>query len=69
MNGGKKYLNTLPYKCGQLGFYESFSYEIHGSQLCSIDTITVLNGGSVPGPTCGLGTFEEIEKDEVEDAA
>jgi hypothetical protein len=69
MRGGKKYLNTLSHKCGQLGFYEAFSYEIHGSQLCSVDTITVLNGGAVPGPVCGLGTFEEIEKDKVEDAA
>lgn len=62
MNGRRLYLNTLPRECPSLNFHKSFSYKVYGSQLCSSDTISVLTGGAVPGPTCGLGDFEEVEK-------
>lgn len=62
MRGGRDYLNTLSHVCSQLDFYESFAYKTSSSQLCSVDTITVLTGGAVLGPTCGLGKFEEVEK-------
>ncbi|TNE36544.1 MAG: hypothetical protein EP347_10800 [Alphaproteobacteria bacterium] len=62
MNGRRLYLNTLPHECSSLNFYKAFSYKVYGSTLCSSDTITVLTGGAVSGPTCGLGLFEEVEK-------
>jgi hypothetical protein len=60
MNGRKSYKNTLPYKCPQLGFQKAFSYKTSGSQLCSVDIITVLEtgGGIRQGASCGLGKFE-----------
>ncbi|TNE57863.1 MAG: hypothetical protein EP340_07300 [Alphaproteobacteria bacterium] len=63
MNGKRLYLNTLPRECPSLNFHKSFSYKVHGSTLCSSDTISVLTGGAVPGSTCGLGSFEEVEKE------
>ena len=61
MGGGKIYRNTLPYACPDLGFEEKFLYKTSTSELCSVDTITVLRdtpGG--PGPTCGLGQFQPV---------
>lgn len=61
MVGKKVYRNTLPNSCSSLATYRAFSYQLRGSQLCSIDTITVLiPGSSIPGPTCGLGSFQQV---------
>lgn len=58
---GKVYRQTLPYPCSGLGFDERFTYRSTNGQLCSTDTITVLqSGGGVPGPTCGLGKFVPV---------
>ncbi|WP_336959897.1 hypothetical protein [Sphingobium aquiterrae] len=64
MVDGKVYRNTLPYACSGLGFEKSFIYKTSISQLCSVDTITVFRAGmgGTPGPTCGLGTFAEMQK-------
>ena len=64
MRDGKVFRNALPYSCPQLGFERSFSYSTSISQLCSVDTITVLQqgGGIRPGASCGLGKFTPIEK-------
>lgn len=63
--GGKTwYRNTLPNSCPSLGFEERFSYKTSLSQLCSVDTIAVLQqfGGSLQeGPRCGLGKFQPVE--------
>jgi len=62
MNGGQVYRNALPYACPNLGFQESFGYETTTGQLCSVDTITVLQTASgTRGPTCGLGTFQPVK--------
>jgi hypothetical protein len=60
LRGNKYFKNTLPYKCSGLNFEKSFSYRTSLSQLCSVDTITVLRTGNPiqEGPTCGLGKFE-----------
>ena len=56
MNNGKVYRNTLPMSCPGLGFEERFMYRTSISQLCSVDTITVLQTpGLSQGATCGLG--------------
>jgi hypothetical protein len=50
--------NTLDYSCPRLGFFEAFSYESRGMQLCDLDTIKVIESSGFVGPTCGLGKFE-----------
>lgn len=61
MIGGQVYRNTLPYACPSLGFDQAFGYETHTGQLCSVDTITVLQTASrTGGPTCGLGDFQPV---------
>jgi hypothetical protein len=61
MRNGKVYRNTLPMSCPNLGFEQRFSYKTTTGQLCSVDTITVLiQGSSIPGPTCGLSQFAPV---------
>jgi hypothetical protein len=65
--GKEIYRNTLPNRCPQLGFEERFAYEANVGQLCSIDTIMVIQGGAVGrGPRCALGKFTPVRY--VEDA-
>lgn len=63
MNGGKVYRNNLDgMRCPQLGFEKRFAYRTTIGQLCSVDTITVLqNPGLSAGPTCGLGSFQPVK--------
>ncbi|MEY5006875.1 MAG: hypothetical protein RL764_191 [Pseudomonadota bacterium] len=64
VSGKKWYRNTLPQSCPSLGYEERFSYRTSTSQLCSVDTIAVLqNYGSrlQEGPHCGLGKFQPVE--------
>jgi len=42
MRGKKAYLNLLPHRCGGLGMQRRFMYETSQSQLCDLDTISVL---------------------------
>jgi hypothetical protein len=65
MSGGKVYRNTLPFSCPSLGYEERFSYRTSLNQLCSVDTIRVLNdfGGRLQeGAGCGLGKFQPVQK-------
>ena len=62
MRDGKVYRNTLAHSCPNLGFEERFMYKTSLSQLCSVDTVTVLQSpGASRGATCGLGKFQPIE--------
>lgn len=61
MKGGKVYRVRLPNGCPQLGFEERFSYKASTQELCSSDIITVLTGPGIgPGPSCGMGDFQEV---------
>lgn len=66
MIGREVYRNRLPNSCPGLGFEERFAYRASTSQLCSVDTITVLRSGGgwgfMQGPTCGLGQFQKMAK-------
>ncbi len=63
MKGDKAYVNRLPNRCSRLGYEKSFSYSLSTNQLCNVDLITVFDSSSnIPGPTCGLGKFEEYVK-------
>ena len=66
MNGDTWYRNTLPNRCGSLGFERTFSYSTSLPQLCNVDIITVFtNGGGPRGPlnSCGLGQFQPVKLD------
>ena len=69
MRGRDIYLNQLPRGCSGLARQGAFSYESRTSQLCNLDTITVLDtvgGGFMRGATCGLGTFIPIDEETAE---
>ncbi len=60
-SGGKVYRNTLPNKCPGLGFERRYAHKTSLSQICSVDTITVLEEpGLSHGATCGLGEFQPV---------
>lgn len=65
MRNGDIYRNTLPNKCGGLGFEEAFSYRTSTNRLCNVDIIRVLDntaGRIETRGACGLGKFQEITK-------
>lgn len=69
MRGHRIYLNTLPYRCSSLARENRFSYRTTISRLCDNDLITVLyeSGiGLTSGPSCGLGLFRPISRDEAD---
>lgn len=63
MDNGEVFRNTLPHKCPQLGFQESFGYQTSLNQLCNVDIITVIIPGVGPntGASCGLGRFTPMK--------
>ncbi|OYT69033.1 MAG: hypothetical protein CFK52_14160 [Chloracidobacterium sp. CP2_5A] len=63
MDNGQLFRNTLPAKCPQLGFQESFGYQTSINQLCNVDIITVIIPGIGPntGASCGLGRFTPMK--------
>jgi hypothetical protein len=64
VSGRKVYRNTLDYSCPNLGFEQRFLYSTTISQICSVDTITVLESpGLSRGATCGLGQFQQVTLD------
>jgi hypothetical protein len=68
MSHQKIYLNQLPNRCSGLRSARTFSYRPTGSQLCNVDTIKVvrsISGRPDIGPSCGLGKFRPVTKEEV----
>ncbi len=57
------YRNSLPHNCPGLTFNNGIAYAPTSSNLCSVDTITVLQsaGGLQRGATCGLGPFQPVK--------
>ncbi|MBW2941717.1 DUF6491 family protein [Zhongshania aquimaris] len=69
MKGKQIYLNDLPYNCNGLTRHKTVMYRTSLSELCNVDIITVLNSigsGFLPGPSCGLGQFYPISKENAE---
>ncbi|MBK6706557.1 MAG: hypothetical protein IPG54_03370 [Sphingomonadales bacterium] len=65
MSNGKVYRNTLPHSCPGLASEERFSHHTSLNQLCSVDTIRVLQSfgsGLHEGAGCGLGKFQPMQK-------
>jgi len=63
------YLNTLPYACNGLRLNDSLMYRTSLNEICNVDVVTVLNtigpAGYQEGPSCGLGMFEPISREEI----
>ena len=60
MRGRDIYINHLDVECPRLDRERRFSYRTSTGQLCSIDTITVIENtgfGIGPGVSCRLGMF------------
>ena len=55
----RMFRNELPFACSGLSFNRTFKHNSRTSQLCSVDTITVIQSGR-RGPTCGLGRFQPM---------
>lgn len=69
MRGRDIYRNQLTQNCPRLVREKRFSYDVRTNQLCNVDFITVLEywGTSLrPGPSCGLGMFYPITREEAE---
>lgn len=60
LSGKRMYRNTLPGACPSLGFEERFAYSVSNGELCSVDTITVLQSTGGRGARCGLGKFQPV---------
>jgi hypothetical protein len=60
--GGKRvYRNELPMRCPRLAFEGRFLHKTTLAELCSTDTITVLDGAGLrEGASCGLGKFQPV---------
>lgn len=67
LSHGEYVLNTLPRTCHSLRRGKAFAYAPISQQLCSVDTITVLDDNHsrnfrLIGPRCGLGRFSTVKK-------
>jgi hypothetical protein len=61
MVGDTVYRNTLPARCGGLGFEQRFGYDLRGTtRLCSTDIIRVLDTDGRMLGSCGLGQFVPV---------
>ena len=67
LSHGEYAVNKLPRTCHSLRRGKTFAYAPIAQQLCSVDTITVLDdnlpmGFRLVGPRCGLGQFSMVKK-------
>lgn len=60
ISNNRMFRNELPVRCSGLGFNRAFKHNSRSGQLCSANTITVVQGGNMRGPTCGLGRFQPM---------
>ena len=60
--GGRSYRVVLDPPCAQLAVEKRFSYATSSSELCAQDFITVLQGSTGHGQSCGLAPFIPIRR-------
>jgi hypothetical protein len=62
INNNRMFRNDLPMACPGLGFNRAFKHNSRSGQLCSANTITVIQpgAGGQRGATCGLGRFQPM---------
>lgn len=57
----RMFANSLPNECPGLSFNRAIKINSRTSQLCSVDSITVITGGGGQrGATCPLGRFQPM---------
>ena len=56
----RMFRNELPFACSGLGFNRAFRHNSRTTQLCSVNTITVIESGHRDGLSCGLGRFQPM---------
>ncbi len=61
MGSNRMFRNELPFACSGLGFSRAFKHNSRTGQLCSMDSITVVNGGRATGARCSLGRFQPMK--------
>ncbi len=63
MTNRRMYRNELPFACSGLGFQRAFKHNSRMSQLCSVNSITVVQPGmrSGTGVSCPLGRFQPMK--------
>ena len=69
MRNNQYFVNLLPYACPGMRKGSTLMYRTSLDLLCDVDIVTVLDtfgGGFQPAASCGLGKFEPMDKDEVE---
>jgi hypothetical protein len=59
----RMFTNTLPRACPGLGRERGFSHNSRTTQLCAVNSITVvpMGGSTVRSPACGLGQFQPMK--------
>ncbi len=63
MTGNRVFRNNLPFRCSGLSFNQAIRHNSRTSQLCSVNSITVITPGRGPnGPTCSLGQFQPLKR-------
>lgn len=70
MRGPDIFINRLPKRCAGLRNAGTFSYRTSLTRLCNVDIINVLRqtgGQFMPGPSCGLGMFQPITAEAIEE--
>jgi hypothetical protein len=61
MSSTRMFRNDLPNRCPGLAFNRAIKHNSRTSQLCNVDTFTVIQGGGMPrGATCGFGRFQPM---------
>ena len=62
MNNRRMYRNELPFACSGLSFQRAFKTNSRSSQLCSSDSIRVVQPGMTRGGfACSLGRFQPMK--------
>jgi len=63
MSNRRMFRNELPFACSGLGFNRSFKHNSRTSQLCSSNSITVVQPGmrQGTGTSCPLGRFQPMK--------
>lgn len=68
-SNNRTFRNNLPFRCSGLTFNQAIRHNSRTSQLCRVDTITVIAPGRGPrGPTCQLGSFQPMKRAPVPEA-
>ena len=63
ISNNRMFANTLPRACQGLGRNRGFTHNSRTTQLCAVNSITVVQhgGNRMASPSCGLGQFQPMK--------